>query len=115
MMAGKIGSIVAIDPQTGGILAMVSGPTFDPNLLSGSYRAKNLGILFTDTVKPMLNRAIQSAYPPGSTFKPITGLIALDEGVIGPEFGFPCHGGMGFAAVSPVARTAIPVTLPICG
>lgn len=95
MMAGKIGSIVAIDPQTGGILAMVSGPTFDPNLLSGSYRARNLGILFTDTVKPMLNRAIQSAYPPGSTFKPITGLIALDEGVITPDFGFNCRGGYG--------------------
>ncbi|WP_109699726.1 penicillin-binding protein 2 [Chitinophaga deserti] len=95
MMAGKIGSIVAIDPQTGGILAMVSGPTFDPNLLSGSYRAKNLGILLTDTVKPMFNRAIQAIYPPGSTFKPITGLIALDEGVIGPDFGFPCHGGYG--------------------
>jgi penicillin-binding protein 2 len=95
MMKGKVGSIVAIDPQTGGILAMVSGPTFDPNLLSGSYRAKNLGRLLTDTVSPMFNRAISASYPPGSTFKPITGLIALDEGVVGPDFGFDCRGGYG--------------------
>ncbi len=95
MMKGKVGSIVAIDPQTGGILAMVSGPTFDPNLLSGSYRAKNLGKLLTDTVSPMFNRAISASYPPGSTFKPITGLIALDEGVVGPDFGFDCRGGYG--------------------
>ncbi len=93
MMKGKVGSIVAIDPKTGGILAMVSGPTFDPNLLSGSYKGLNLGKLNVDTTKPTMNRAIQATYPPGSTFKPITGLIALDEGVINPSFGYPCHGG----------------------
>lgn len=93
MMKGKVGSIVAIDPATGGILAMVSGPTFDPNLLSGSYKALNLGRLMVDTTSPMLNRAIQASYAPGSTFKPVTGLIALDEGVITPAFGYPCHGG----------------------
>jgi penicillin-binding protein 2 len=95
MMQGKVGSIVAIDPSTGGILAMVSGPTFDPNLLSGSYRSQNYNKLYLDTTKPFFNRAVQAAYPPGSTFKPITGLVALDEGVITPDFGFPCHGGYG--------------------
>ncbi|RPE14022.1 penicillin-binding protein 2 [Chitinophaga lutea] len=93
MMQGKVGSIVAIDPATGGILAMVSGPTFDPNLLAGSYRAQNFNKLYQDTTSPLYNRAIQAMYPPGSTFKPITGLIALDEGVITPAFGYPCHGG----------------------
>ncbi len=93
MMQGKVGSIVAIDPATGGILAMVSGPTFDPNLLAGSYRAQNFNKLYQDTTSPLYNRAIQAMYPPGSTFKPITGLIALDEGVITPSFGYPCHGG----------------------
>lgn len=95
LMRGKVGSIVAIDPQTGGILAMVSGPSFDPNLLSGSFRAKNFNKLYVDTTKPLYNRAIQAAYPPGSTFKPITGLIGLEMGVITPSFGFNCLGGYG--------------------
>jgi penicillin-binding protein 2 len=94
-MQGKVGSIVAIDPATGGILAMVSGPTFDPNLLSGSYRAQNFNKLYQDTTSPLYNRAIQAMYPPGSTFKPITGVIALAEGVITPSFGFNCRGGYG--------------------
>ncbi|HJT74124.1 MAG TPA: penicillin-binding transpeptidase domain-containing protein, partial [Chitinophaga sp.] len=81
LMRNKIGSIVAIDPRTGGILTMVSAPTFDPNLLTGSYRARNFSRLFTDTTKPLFNRAIQAGYPPGSSMKPLTALIALDEGV----------------------------------
>lgn len=92
LMRNKIGSIVAIDPATGGILTMVSAPTFDPNLLTGSYRARNFSRLFTDTTKPLFNRAIQAGYPPGSAMKPLTALIALDEGVITPNFGFPCGG-----------------------
>ncbi len=92
-LKNKIGSIVAIDPQTGGILAMVSGPTFDPNLLTGSMGRKNFNKLFVDTVYPMLNRGMQAIYPPGSSMKPLTALMALDEGVITKDFGFPCHGG----------------------
>ncbi|SHN42038.1 penicillin-binding protein 2 [Chitinophaga sp. CF418] len=92
LMRNKIGSIVAIDPRTGGILTMVSAPTFDPNLLTGSYRARNFSRLFSDTTKPLFNRAIQAGYPPGSSMKPLTALIALDEGVITPSFGFPCFG-----------------------
>ncbi|HEY0271729.1 MAG TPA: penicillin-binding protein 2 [Chitinophaga sp.] len=92
LMKGKIGSIVALDPKTGGILAMVSGPSFDPNLLTGPYRNANFSRLFTDTTKPLLNRAIQATYPPGSTFKPMIAVVALDEGVITPSFGYPCTG-----------------------
>ncbi|CAL1521609.1 penicillin-binding protein 2 [Chitinophaga sp. MM2321] len=92
LMKGKSGSIVAIDPQTGGILAMVSGPTFDPNLLTGSYRSSNSVLLNRDTTKPTFNRAIQATYPPGSTFKPMIALVGLDEGVITPSFGYPCSG-----------------------
>ena len=91
-MHNKIGSIVAIDPQTGGILAMVSSPTFDPNLLTGSYRARNFNKLFSDTTKPLFNRAIKGTYPPGSSMKPLTALVGLDEGIITPEFGYACHG-----------------------
>jgi len=93
LMQGKIGSAVAIDPKTGGILAMVSAPGFDPNLLSGADRSKNISKLFADPTTPMFNRAIQAVYPPGSTFKPLTALIGLDIGVITPAFGYPCGGG----------------------
>jgi penicillin-binding protein 2 len=92
LMHNKIGSVVAIDPQTGGILAMVSSPTFNPNLLTGSYRARNFNKLFVDTTKPLFNRAIQGTYAPGSSMKPLTALVALDEGIITPSFGYACHG-----------------------
>lgn len=93
MLANKLGSAVAIDPQTGGILAFASGPTFDPSLLTGANKGKNLSKLLNDATKPLFNRAIQANYPPGSTFKPITALVALDEGVINPSYGYPCGGG----------------------
>lgn len=104
LMRNKIGSIVAIDPRTGGILTMVSAPTFDPNLLTGSYRARNFSRLFSDTTKPLFNRAIQAGYPPGSSMKPLTALIALDEGVITPSFGFPCGGAYTYCG-RPIACT----------
>lgn len=93
MMANKLGSAVAIDPATGGILAFASGPSFDPNLLTGPDKGKNLGKLLNDATKPIFIRGIQANYPPGSTFKPITALVALDEGVINSSFGFGCGGG----------------------
>lgn len=89
----KIGAAVALDPKTGGILAMITAPTFDPNLLSPSNRRKNYGKLILDTARPMWNRAIQGQYPPGSTFKPLNALVALDEGLITPNFGVDCGGG----------------------
>ena len=93
LMANKLGSVVAIDPSTGGILAMVSSPTYDPNLLRGSNRAKNFSKLQSDATLPMFNRAIKATYNPGSTMKPLTALVALDMGVVTPSFGYPCGGG----------------------
>ncbi|HTO15556.1 MAG TPA: penicillin-binding protein 2 [Edaphocola sp.] len=95
LMSGKMGSAVAIDPQTGGILAMVSAPSFDPNLLTGSDKGKNFSVLNQQATKPLFNYATQGAYMPGSTFKPITGLVGLDVGAITPAFGYPCSGGYG--------------------
>jgi penicillin-binding protein 2 len=95
LMQGKIGSVVAIEPETGGILAMISAPSYDPNLLTGSDFSKNFATLAKDYTTPLFNRAIQAQYPPGSTFKPITALIALDIGVATPSFGIGCGGGYG--------------------
>lgn len=93
LMQNKLGSVVAIEPSTGGILAMVSSPGYDPNLLRGSERSKNFGKLLTDATKPLFNRAMKASYNPGSTQKPLTGLIALDVGAITPSYGYPCGGG----------------------
>lgn len=92
LMTNKVGALVALDPKTGGILAMTSGPTFDPNELTGPDKNKNYSRLVLDVAGPLLNRAIKGQYPPGSTFKPLGALVALDEGVITPEYGFPCPG-----------------------
>lgn len=93
LMEGKIGSIVAIEPATGEVLCMVSAPTFDPHLLSGSARSKNYAVLAQDRRKPLLNRAIMGQYPPGSTFKPAQGLMLLQEGVVTTSTLFPCSHG----------------------
>ncbi|WP_286746538.1 penicillin-binding protein 2 [Roseivirga sp. UBA1976] len=85
LMAGKRGSLVAIEPSTGEILAMVSVPSYDPNQLSGKNFGKYFEQIKNDTTGPLLNRAIQAKYPPGSIFKTVQALIALDEGVIKPN------------------------------
>jgi penicillin-binding protein 2 len=95
LMNGKVGSVVAIEPSTGGIIAMTSGPTYDPNELTGSESRKNFSRLFLDPASPLLNRGMQGVYPPGSTFKPLGALVALDEGLITPEFGYSCFGRYG--------------------
>lgn len=92
LMSNKIGAAVAIEPQTGGIIAMVSGPTFSPNVLTGSEFKKNYSKFLLDVSRPLLNRGIKGQYPPGSTYKPMGALIALDEGLITPKFGFACGG-----------------------
>jgi len=92
LMANKVGAVVAIEPKTGGILAMVSAPNFNPNDLAGPAFSKKYSELVLDVSNPLLNRAIKGQYPPGSTFKPIGALVALDEGVITPSFGYPCTG-----------------------
>ena len=84
LMVGKIGSIVAVEPSTGQILAFVSSPTYDPNLLVGRERGKHYKELQEDPMKPLINRATSGTYPPGSTFKTVVGLIAMQSGSITP-------------------------------
>lgn len=92
LLYGKTGAIVAIDPKTGGILAMASGPAYDPNSLTGPDKQANYARLVLDVSGPLLNRAIKGQYPPGSTYKPLGALIGLDEGVITPASGIDCRG-----------------------
>ena len=93
LMQGKVGAIVCIEPKTGEILALVSSPTYDPSLLMGKERGKNYRDLVNNRLKPLYDRSIMAAYPPGSTFKPTQGLIFLDEGIITTSTVFPCHRG----------------------
>jgi penicillin-binding protein 2 len=97
LMKNKRGSIVAIEPETGEILCMVTNPNYDPNLLVGRIRGKNYGKLSADTLKPLFNRALMAKYPPGSTFKLLQGLIGLQEGVIDENTLFSCNGGYYYA------------------
>lgn len=92
MLANKVGAIVALDPKTGGILAMASGPNYNPNDLTGPSKQKNYAKLQLDVSAPLFNRAIKGQYPPGSTYKPLGALIALEEGLITPASGYDCHG-----------------------
>jgi penicillin-binding protein 2 len=93
LMKNKSGSIVAIEPSTGEVLALVSSPNFDPGLLVGRIRSENFSRLQADTLNPLFNRALMASYPPGSTFKPVIGLIGLQENVISPSTLFSCHNG----------------------
>jgi penicillin-binding protein 2 len=92
LMENKIGAIVALDPKTGGVLAMVSSPTYKPNLLTGSERKKHFAQLLLDPRLPMINRTINAYYSPGSTFKTLQALVGLQEGVITPTTTFLCTG-----------------------
>jgi len=93
LMKNKRGSIVAIEPKTGEVLTLVSSPNYDPGLLVGRIRSDNFANLSADTLNPLFNRALMASYPPGSTFKPINGLIALQEQVISPSTLFGCNNG----------------------
>lgn len=92
MLEGKVGSAVAIEPSTGEILALVSNPTWDPQLMVGRMRNKTFSELSADPTEPLFNRAISSTYPPGSTFKTLQALVALQEGAITENTYFPCSG-----------------------
>ena len=96
LMEGKIGAIVAIEPQTGEVLCMVSSPTYDPRQMVGRLRSKNHRALQQDVWKPLLNRAIMGQYPPGSTFKTTQGLTFMTEGVINSHTMYPCAHGFNF-------------------
>ena len=93
LMQGKVGAIVCIEPTTGEVLALVSSPGYDPALLMGKERGKNYSDLVNNRYKPLFDRSIMAAYPPGSTFKPTQGLIFLQEGIVTPGTSYPCHRG----------------------
>ena len=93
-MANKRGGIVAIEPSTGEILSLVSMPTYDPNLMVGRERSKNFTNLYLDSInRPLLDRGLQAQYPPGSPFKVISALVALQENVISTTTSIKCFGG----------------------
>jgi penicillin-binding protein 2 len=91
LMAGKRGSVVAIEPKTGEVLAMISAPTYDPNILTGSKFSSNYLVLNQDESKPLFNRPIMAMYPPGSIFKVVQSLIGLQMGVLTPNTTFSCN------------------------
>ena len=95
-MDGKRGAVVALDPRNGEVLAMVSRPTFDPNLFTTRIRAEDWKGLTNDPNDPLLNRAIQAQFAPGSTFKPFVTMAALESGTIDENFAVRCAGGATF-------------------
>ena len=92
LMQGKVGSVVAIEPKSGEILALVSSPNWDPRSLVGQERSKNYQALLNDPHKPLMNRATQAQYSPGSTFKILQALAGLQEGAITPRTQYVCNG-----------------------
>lgn len=98
LMINKRGGIVAIEPKTGEILALVTAPSYDPSILVGRQRSKNYTLLYRDSIaKPLYDRGLLAEYPPGSPFKILTGLIGLQEGVIDEQTTFMCHHGFSYA------------------
>ena len=94
LMQNKRGGIIAIEPNSGEILAMISAPTYNPNLLVGRERSKNFNVLYNDTLaKPLYDRGLQAMYPPGSPFKVLNALISLQEGVLSTQDKFSCSMG----------------------
>ncbi|MBC7426256.1 MAG: penicillin-binding protein 2 [Bacteroidia bacterium] len=100
LLANKIGSIVALEPSTGEVLALVNSPGYDPNLLVGQIRNKNYPKLVLDPRKPLFNRALKAKYPPGSTFKTVQALIGQQEGVLTPETTYPCSRGYHMGSIT---------------
>ena len=96
LMAGKVGSVVALEPSTGEILALVSSPGIDVEQLSDI--GKHYNEIVKNPYKPMYNRAVQASYPPGSVFKLVNALIGMQEGVLRPEMRYPCSHGYHYGA-----------------
>ncbi|MEQ8241724.1 MAG: penicillin-binding transpeptidase domain-containing protein [Cyclobacteriaceae bacterium] len=94
LMEGKVGSLVAIQPSTGEVLAFVSAPSYDPNLLAGRDLGINFQKISRDSLNPLFNRPIQAMYPPGSMFKTVQSLIAMQEGVLLPKEKVRCEGNL---------------------
>ena len=93
LMRNKLGSIIMIEPSTGEILCMISSPTYNPAILVGREFGNGYRVLVNNPYKPLLNRAIDGTYPPGSTFKTAQGLVFLEEGIIQPSTYFTCYHG----------------------
>ncbi len=93
LMVGKVGSVVAIEPSTGEILVMANGPSYDPDELVGRERGNNYARLANDNRRPLFNRAVMAAYPPGSTFKMVNALIGMEDRVLEPHYLYECHNG----------------------
>ena len=100
LMKNKMGSIVAIEPSTGEILALVSSPSYDPSILVGRIRTGNFIQLSQDTLKPLFNRALMAQYPPGSTFKVVNALIGLQENVVNYHTLYSCNYGYQAGAIT---------------
>lgn len=90
LLNGKAGSIIAIEPTSGEILSMVSGPSYDPNMLTGKHYSSNFVMISNDTLKPLFNRPLMAQYRPGSIFKIAQAMVALQEGVISPDTRIRC-------------------------
>ncbi len=98
LMINKRGGIVAIEPKTGEILALVTAPSYDPSILVGRQRSKNYTLLYHDSIaKPLYDRGLLAEYPPGSPFKILTGIVALQEGAIDENTTVFCHHGFSYA------------------
>ncbi len=93
---GRAGALVALKTDTGEVLGMVSAPSFDPNMFAKGISYSDWNALMDDRKKPMLNRAIQSQYPPGSTFKIVTAIAALEEGAIDANTKSDCTGSINY-------------------
>lgn len=93
LMKNYKGSVVAIEPSTGEILVLISSPSYNPSLLVGRQRTSNYLLLQNDSLEPLFNRPLMANYPPGSTFKTINGLIALQEKVITVDTKYYCDLG----------------------
>jgi penicillin-binding protein 2 len=99
LMQNKIGSVVAIEPKTGEILALVSSPAYDPNKLVGRVRSKNYRLLALNPLKPLFNRALMAMYPPGSTFKIANALIGQQEKVTFASTAYSCNKGISYGSL----------------
>ncbi|MDX1427368.1 MAG: penicillin-binding protein 2, partial [Salegentibacter mishustinae] len=114
LMKNKRGGIVAIEPESGEILSLVTAPTYDPALLVGRKRSPNYTRLYYDSIaQPLYDRGLLAEYPPGSPFKTLTGLIALQEGVIDTDDRFSCNNGYHYGARRPLGCHSHPSPLDL--
>jgi penicillin-binding protein 2 len=93
LLEGKKGAIVVLDVNTGGVLALAAAPTYDPNMFARRFSPREWNALTNDPARPLTNRALQSSYPPGSTFKLLVAVAGLEHGLITPETTVFCNGG----------------------